>query len=95
MSALGKEVTTIVLGRRFFIDLWGILGIIPVLCEDPLELPRILHEILSKKSIGCVMVEDQWFRQLPLQLKEKLENMESPLWVSLPTLAIEEESYEQ
>nr|WP_321503609.1 hypothetical protein [uncultured Dethiosulfovibrio sp.] len=95
MSALSKEVTAIVLGRRFFIDLWGILGITPMPCEDPLELPRILPEILSRKSIGCVMVEDQWFRQLPLPLKEKLEEMETPLWVSLPTLAIEEESYEQ
>lgn len=83
-----REVLSIVIGRRFFIDLWGILGMVPLLCEDPSDLPSALPEILSRKDVGCVMVEEKWFQEIPLPLKNKLESMETPLWVSLPTLMI-------
>lgn len=91
MSVAEQGVKSMVLGRRFFIDLWSIMGMVPVLCEDPRELTAILPEILSRKDIACVMIEEHWFYEVPVSLRTKLEDMMTPLWVSLPTLMIGEE----
>ncbi len=91
MSDVKKSVQAVVLGRRFFIDLWGIMGIIPILCEDPGEIASVLPELLSRSNIACVITEERWFCDVPLPLRKKLEGMVTPIWVSLPTLMIGEE----
>ncbi len=87
-SDLKKEA--IVVGRRFFIDLWGLLGMEPLLCERPSDIKTLLPQILSRRDLACVMVEDSWFDQIAPTLRSKLEDMEIPLWVPLPTVKIGE-----
>lgn len=91
MPDLNKSVMAVVLGRRFFIDLWGIMGITPVLCESPDEIASVLPEVLSRSDVACVITEERWFNDIPLPLRKKLEDMVVPIWVSLPTLMIGEE----
>lgn len=91
MFDANKSVQAVVLGRRFFIDLWGIMGIIPILCENPGEIASVLPELLSRRDIACVITEERWFNDIPLPLRKKLEDMVTPIWVSLPTLMIGEE----
>lgn len=80
----------LVLGRSLFVDLWSLLGYEPFICESPGKLVAFLPEITKRDDLACVMVEENWFEALPVILREKLEKMESPLWVPFPSLFIEE-----
>ncbi|EFC92242.1 hypothetical protein Dpep_2220 [Dethiosulfovibrio peptidovorans DSM 11002] len=81
---------TVVLGRRLFIDLWSLLGLEPVSCETPEMLRDCLSRMLDRDDVVCIVVEESWFDRVPVALKTRLERMEKPLWVTLPTLNIEE-----
>ena len=85
-----NQKKALVLGRSFFVDLWSLLGYESFICESPDSLIALLPEITKRDDLACVMVEENWFENLPVVLRNKLEKMESPLWIPFPSLSIEE-----
>ncbi|PIE55090.1 MAG: hypothetical protein CSA35_03110 [Dethiosulfovibrio peptidovorans] len=80
----------VVLGEPLFIDLWSLVGLEPVLCQDPDDLLSLLPALLERRDLICVVVDEGWFARLAPELRSRLETMELPLWLPLPELDMQE-----
>ena len=73
----------IVIGRQLFVDLWSIYGFTPVVCESPRELPQIMQSITDIDAV-IVIVEKDWFQEVPKSMLSKLKLSKRPVWVPFP-----------
>lgn len=73
----------VVVGRKDFVDLWGLLGFASVICEFPEELPDRLQKVEAYMP-SLVLIEKSWFEGLHDSLKRRLSSVRTPLWLTLP-----------
>ena len=90
MKNLAVELEVIVLGREIFTDLWRLFGFKAVICEDPNDVYAIWKELASE-NVAVVIVEEDWFSEMPLRLRLLAERSITPTWVRFPTLSLEGE----
>lgn len=74
-----------VLGKQLFIELWSLLGLESMVCEGPSEFSGCL-ERLKREDVAFVIVEGDWFRNIPEIFKRKIKSGDSPVWVEVPSL---------
>ena len=91
MKNLAVELEVIVLGREIFTDLWRLFGFKAVICEDPNNVYAIWKELISE-NVAAIIVEDDWFSEMPLRLRLLAERSVTPAWVQFPTLSLEGEN---
>jgi vacuolar-type H+-ATPase subunit F/Vma7 len=80
-----NDKRALVLGRQIFTDLWALEGFEKVLCEDPADLQVILKDVLNEDT-GFILMEENWFEDLPEMLKKKLEGLHEPVIVIFPSI---------
>lgn len=71
-------------GSQIFVDLWALLGLIPVPCTSPEDSARVFAA-LSGASGAFVAVESEWFDGLPEGIKKRLEQSADPVWIKFPS----------
>lgn len=74
-----------VLGRQLFIELWSLLGLDSMICENASDFSGCFQR-LKQKDAAFVLVESDWFRNIPEFYKRKIKTGDSPVWVEMPSL---------
>jgi vacuolar-type H+-ATPase subunit F/Vma7 len=82
-----------VLGRQLFIELWSLLGMEPMVCETASEFPACFSRLQSEDT-AFVLVESDWFENIPEIYKRKIRTGENPVWVEMPSLKSSVKSWE-
>jgi vacuolar-type H+-ATPase subunit F/Vma7 len=71
-------------GSQVFVDLWSLLGFVPLPCESPGECPSVLS-VLGEERPAFVAVERAWFEGLQETVKKRLEKSSDPVWIVFPS----------
>lgn len=71
-------------GSQVFVDLWSLLGFVPLACESPGECPEVLA-LLAEERSAFVAVEREWFEGLQESIKKRLEKSSDPVWIMFPS----------
>ena len=74
-----------VLGRQLFIELWTLLGLDAMVCNRASDFPACFHK-LKHDDVAFVLVETEWFKDIPEYYKRKIKSGDSPVWVEMPSL---------
>ncbi|MDO9508531.1 MAG: cell division protein [Thermovirgaceae bacterium] len=74
-----------VLGRQLFIELWSLLGLESMVCEGAADFGGCLQR-LKGEDVAFVLVESDWFRNIPDIYKKRIKSENSPVWVEIPSL---------
>ncbi|GAB6281231.1 MAG: hypothetical protein STSR0007_14570 [Thermovirga sp.] len=74
-----------VLGRQLFIELWSLLGLESMICEEVSDFPDCFQR-LKHDDVAFVFVESDWLKNIPEFYKRKIKSGDSPVWVEIPSL---------
>lgn len=81
---MSEEGRAFAVGSQIFVDLWSLLGLIPLPCESPGDCPSVLS-ILTKERPAFVAVEKEWFDGLQESVRKRLEKSSDPVWIVFPS----------
>ncbi|WP_024822223.1 V-type ATP synthase subunit F [Aminobacterium mobile] len=82
-----QEKRAVVLGKQLFVDLWSLEGFEGIVCENPSDIAGTYRELLEE-SIAFIIVEEQWFNELPDTYRKRFEKMQRPVWIPFPSLLL-------
>jgi len=81
MSEPGRGFTV---GSQVFVDLWSLMGLVPLACESPGESASVFAALAGEKA-AFVAVEKEWFDGLPESVRKRLEKSADPVWIQFPS----------
>jgi len=87
-----KSEKALVVGRDLFVDLWSLSGFEPVECDDPKALGSIWGTLIES-DVSLILLEEEWFYEIPEIFKRRIEKMSRPSWIILPSFSLPEESW--
>jgi vacuolar-type H+-ATPase subunit F/Vma7 len=71
-------------GSQIFVDLWSLLGLVPLPCESPGESASVFVALAREKA-AFVAVEKEWFEGLQEPVRRRLEKSDDPVWIQFPS----------
>jgi len=74
-----------VLGKQLFIELWSLLGFEAMICEGSADFPAC-YKKLMKDEVAFVLVESDWFKNIPEFYRRNFKSGDGPVWVEMPSL---------
>ncbi|MGC9489862.1 MAG: V-type ATP synthase subunit F [Thermovirgaceae bacterium] len=81
----GDLERVLVAGREYFIELWALCGLEPLLCETPEDLYQVMRTGLDD-DVALVLIEQQWYEGLPDLLRRRVDSSTKPSWIVFPSL---------
>ncbi len=79
-----EEGRAFAVGSQVFVDLWSLLGFVPLPCESPADCPAVFS-LLAEERAAFIAVEKDWFDGLQESVKKRLEKSSDPVWIMFPS----------
>ncbi len=81
---MSGERTAFAVGSQVFVDLWALMGFVPVPSESPEDISA-LFPLLSRENAAFIVVEESWFSGIAEPVRKRLEKSGELVWIQFPS----------
>ena len=71
-------------GSQVFVDLWALMGFVPVPSESAEDISGVLS-VLSREKAAFIVVEESWFSRIAEPVRKRLEKSGELVWIQFPS----------
>ena len=76
--------TAYAVGSQVFVDLWALMGFVPVPSESPEEISGVLS-VLAREKAAFIVAEESWFSGVAEPVRKRLEKSGDLVWIQFPS----------
>ena len=76
--------TAFAVGSQVFVDLWALMGFVPIPTESPDDISGVLS-VLSREKAAFIVAEESWFSRIAEPVRKRLEKSGDLVWIQFPS----------
>ena len=76
--------TAFAVGSQVFVDLWALMGFVPIPTESPDDISGVLS-VLSREKAAFIVAEESWFTRIAEPVRKRLEKSGELVWIEFPS----------